>query len=192
MGRRGKRLAILLPFGAMTYQPGDGHTYRLRSLGLPHPLGINTFHPRRKKVSDKLIAKASIEIDAPASEIWKALTDPAMIKEYLFGTEAVSDWKVGSPIVYRGVWEGKAYEDKGKILKMVPGKLLETSYWSGMAGKPDLPENYKRVTYELRPEGAKTLLTVTQDNNATADEKSHSEGNWAVVLGGLKKLLEKP
>jgi uncharacterized protein YndB with AHSA1/START domain len=142
-------------------------------------------------VNDNLIAKASVDIGAPASEIWKALTDPAMIKQYLFGTDAVSDWKEGSPIVYKGVWEGKPYEDKGKILKIVPGELLETSYWSPAYGKPDSPENYKRVVYSIEPRDGVNAVSVTQDNNSTAEEKARSEANWAMVLGGLKKLLEE-
>ena len=33
-------------------------------------------------------------------------------------------------------------------------------------------------------------LTVTQDNNATPEEASHSSQNWKMVLEGIKKLLE--
>ena len=142
-------------------------------------------------MSQNLVAEATVSIDAPAAMVWRALIDPAMIKEYLFGTEAVSDWKEGGLIVYKGVWEGKAYEDRGTILKLVPEELLDTSYWSGMSGRPDLPENRKRVTYRLKAEGGKTLLSIRQDNNATEEEKAHSEGNWTMVLQGMKKLLEK-
>jgi hypothetical protein len=33
-------------------------------------------------------------------------------------------------------------------------------------------------------------VTITQDNNATEEEKAHSEKNWETVLNGMKKLLE--
>jgi hypothetical protein len=59
-----------------------------------------------------------------------------------------------------------------------------------MAGLSDLPENYKIVRYELSPEVDGTRLTVTQDNNSTPDEASHSSQNWKMVLEGIKKLLE--
>ena len=136
------------------------------------------------------IAKASVVINTSASKVWKALTDPEMIKQYLFGTEAISDWKVGSSIIYRGVWEGKAYEDKGTVIRVEQNKLLESTYWSSMSGLADKPENYKKVTYELAADGDGTKLTITQDNNATEEEKNHSEKNWEMVLGSLKKLLE--
>jgi uncharacterized protein YndB with AHSA1/START domain len=141
-------------------------------------------------MSDKLIAKQSISINAPASRVWDALTNPEMIKKYLFGTDAVSDWKVGSPITYKGVWEGKTYEDKGKVLAVVPERLLESTYWSSMSGISDIPENYKKVRYELKPASGSITLIITQDNNATEEEKNHSEQNWKMVLQSLKGLLE--
>lgn len=137
------------------------------------------------------IATVMIVLPAPIGAVWNALTDPALIKQYLFGTEVVTDWKVGSPIIWRGVWEGKPYEDKGTILNIVPEKLLETSYWSGFAGAADEPENYKKITYTLVEEAGGTLLTLTQDGNATEEEKNHSEQNWTMVLDSLKNLLEK-
>jgi uncharacterized protein YndB with AHSA1/START domain len=138
-----------------------------------------------------LVARQSIVIRAPPGRVWKALTDPALVREYLFGTEVSSDWKPGSPIRYRGVWEEKTYEDKGVVLRAEPGKLLETTYWSSMSGLADVPENYKMVRYDLTPEHGGTQLTVTQDNNTTEEERAHSEGNWRMVLEGLKKIVEK-
>ena len=136
------------------------------------------------------IAKATITINAPTSKVWDALTKSHLIKQYLFGTEVTTDWKVGSPITYKGIWEGKAYEDKGRVLQIEPGKLLVSTFWSFLSGLPDTPENYKTVRYELAPEGALTRLTVTQDNNATLEEASHSSENWKIVLEGIKTLLE--
>jgi len=135
-------------------------------------------------------AKATTTINAPALKVWDALTKPELIKQYLFGTEVTTDWQVGSPISYQGIWEGKAYEDKGKVLQVEPGKLLISTYWSSLAGLPDVPENYKTVRYELLAEGGGTRLTIIQDNNATQEEASHSEQNWKMVLDGMKKLLE--
>ena len=142
-------------------------------------------------MSKGLVARVEVDINAPLSKVWEALIKPELIKQYLFGTEVATDWKVGSPIVWKGVWEGKTYEDKGKILQIIPGKVLEATYWSGMAGLPDRPENYKVVTYELLSVGEKTKLILSQDNNSTAEAKNESEKNWQMVLVGIKKLVEK-
>ena len=137
-----------------------------------------------------LIAKATININAPTSKVWDALTKPDLIKQYMFGTQVTTDWKVGSPITYKGEWNGKAYEDKGKVLQVEPGKLLVSTFWSSLSGLTDIPENYKTVSYELSVEGRGTNLTITQDNNDSQEEANHSEQNWKMVLEGIKKLLE--
>ena len=138
-----------------------------------------------------LIAQAAVLIVAPSEKVWEALTRPDLIKIYLFGTTVKTDWQVGSPIIYEGQWQGKSYQDKGIVVQVERGKLLVSTYWSSMAGFPDLPENYKTVRYELSPEGPATRLTITQDNNATPEEANHSSQNWKMVLEGIKKLLER-
>ena len=97
---------------------------------------------------------------------------------------------MGSPILYKGEWQGKAFEDKGKILEMQPEKLFVSTHWSPLSGVPDVPENYHTVTYQLSEKNGKTEVTITQDNNSSEEEKAHSEKNWGTVLEGLKKLVE--
>lgn len=138
-----------------------------------------------------LIAKASISINAPAGKVWDALTDPEVIKQHMFGTNVISDWKEGSPIVWKGEWQGKKYEDKGVILKLEPNRILQYTHFSPLSGQPDVPENYHTVTVELSAEGAQTLISLSQDNNSTEKSREHSEKNWAMMLASLKKLLEK-
>jgi uncharacterized protein YndB with AHSA1/START domain len=137
------------------------------------------------------VARATISINAPAARVWQAITEPNLIKEYLFGTQVTTDWKVGSPITYRGEWKGKPYEDKGKVLQIVPQKLLVSTFWSALSGQPDVPENYNTIRYELSGSGNQTTLTISQDNNASQEEADHSAQNWEMVLQGMKKLLEK-
>ncbi len=137
-----------------------------------------------------LVARASIVVDASPAKVWAALTTPSIIKKYFFGADIVTDWKVGSPILYRGEWQGRAYEDKGTILNFEPEKLLVSTHWSPLAGVPDTPENYHTVTYALSLKGNSTQIALSQDNNASAEEKSHSEQNWRAVLEGLKKVVE--
>ena len=122
-------------------------------------------------------------------QIWEALTNPEIVKQYFFGTTVESDWQVGSPITYSGVWENKPYEDKGTVLEVEPKCKLVTSYWSAAFG-PDTPENRKTVTYEITPTDGGTILTITQDNTDESSKK-HSEKNWNMVLDELKKLLTK-
>ncbi len=137
-----------------------------------------------------LVARITIRIEAPAGKIWDGLTNPDMIRQYFFGTEAVSDWQVGSSLIFRGEWEGKRYEDKGTILQSHPPVLFQYNYWSSMSGTEDAPHNYATVTYQLESQDHATLLTIIQDNIATEAQKEHSEQNWLFVLNQLKEMLE--
>jgi uncharacterized protein YndB with AHSA1/START domain len=141
-------------------------------------------------MNKNLIAVASIDINASNAEVWKALVDPEAIKQYMFGTNVVSDWKKGSPIVWRGEWQGKSYEDKGVILRFSPNHTLQYSHFSPLSGLPDKPENYHTVTVELSDAGMQTHVTLSQDKNATEDERKHSEENWEMMLVALKKFVE--
>lgn len=136
------------------------------------------------------VARASILINAPVSRVWEALVNPALIKKYMFGTDAASDWKQGSPITFKGEWQGRRYEDKGVILRAEAPRLLQYSHFSPLSGLPDLPENYHTVTIELSGEGGQTRLVLAQDNNPTEQSRDHSQKNWELMLDALKKLLE--
>ena len=137
-----------------------------------------------------LTATKSIVIDAKPQRVWEALTDPAQVKQVMWGSEVESDWKQGSPLIYRGVWEGKPFEDKGTILEIDPPRLLRTNYYSPLSGKADVPENYAEVTYALVPEGNGTKITVTQSNIADEKTRDHSESNWGGALETMKKMIE--
>lgn len=142
-------------------------------------------------MEENLIAYASININASSRKVWNALVDPKAIKEYMFDTHVVSDWRVGSPIAWRGEWQGKAYEDRGTILQLEPEVKIQYSHFSPLSGLPDLPENYHIVTIELSAAGDQTKVELSQDRNASNEEREHSEQNWMMMLASLKKFVEK-
>jgi uncharacterized protein YndB with AHSA1/START domain len=138
-----------------------------------------------------IIGRVSITINVPVSKVWEALTKPEIIKQYFYGTDTVTDWKAGSPIIFKGEWQGKKYQDKGTILNFEPNTQIKYSYWSSMSGTEDKPENYANVTYDVSENGDGTMVTITQDNIPNEKSKEHSEQNWGKVLADLKTLLEK-
>ena len=137
------------------------------------------------------VATAHCEIDAQPEDVWDALTNPARIREYMFGSEVSTDWKPGSPITWRGEFEGKAFEDKGEIISFEPGRRLEVTHFSPLTGQDDRPENYHRVRYELQPANGGTVVRLTQDNSSSAEEAEHSGATWQMMLDGLKKVVEQ-
>jgi len=142
-------------------------------------------------VSHDRIARASLTVDAPRAKVWDALVNPKAIKRYMFGAAVVSDWREGSPIVWKGEWQGKPYEDKGTLLEVEPGRTLRYSHFSPLSGLPDEPGNYHTVTIELSGEGNQTRVALAQDNNPTDEARVHSEKNWGMMLAALQKFLER-
>ncbi len=136
------------------------------------------------------VAKAEIDVTATASDVWRALTDPDMIAKYFFGSRVQTDWRPGSPIVWKGEYNGKPYEDKGEILDVQPDRLLRVTHFSPTTGLPDEPENYHTLTYELDERGGITHVWMSQDNNGSEDEAERATANWKAMLDGLKKTVE--
>ena len=136
------------------------------------------------------VATAESEIDAPPSQVWAELTDPEQIKKYMFGSQVETDWRPGSPIVWKGEYEGKQYEDKGEIVEFEPERRLKVTHFSPLSGKEDVPENYHTLVYELEEHGAKTRVSLSQDKNPTEEAAEHSRANWEQMLSGLNQVVE--
>lgn len=142
-------------------------------------------------MKNNITGKASVDINASVTSVWDALTKPEQIKNYFFGTDAHTTWEPGSPITFTGEWQGKKYEDKGKVLEVEKNKKVKYTYWSEMSGIEDKPENYVVITYALSEKDGKTHLDLIQENIPDEKMKAHSEENWNKVLQGLKEMVEK-
>lgn len=141
-------------------------------------------------VQDTIIRK-EVSMKAPIERVWKALVSPEIIKEYMYGTTVISDWKEGGSIRFTGVWEGTPYEDKGTILSFREQEILEYSYWSSFSGIEDVPSNYAIVKFELQRAGEQTRLVLTQRNSPTPQMQEHSDKGWGEVLQHIIKIVEK-
>ena len=137
-----------------------------------------------------IVATAEIDIAASPERVWKALTDPAEVKTWMFGTDLVTDWQVGSPVAWKGEYQGNAYEDKGEVLTYDEPHVLAVSHFSPTTGQDDRPENYHTVTFTLTPDRDATRVVLTQDNNGSDEEAERSTANWSQALQGIKAHVE--
>ncbi len=133
-----------------------------------------------------LVATAEIEINAPVEKVWDALVNPAIIKQYMFGSDVTSDWQEGSTLTWKGEWQGKPYEDTGIIKKIVPEETLVYTHSSSM----DPGGKIHSITIELGGHGDHTHVMLSQDNNATEEAQKHSVDMWTSVLQTMKKVVE--
>ncbi len=139
-----------------------------------------------------LVTSRSVEVNANASKVWEALTNPAIIKEYLHGTETTTDWKVGSEIRFHGQWEGTNYCDKGWIVENVTNRLLTYRYWSGFSGLEDKVENYNLVIYNIAAiSDSRSIFTWTQIGFATEAGYNHTSSGMEAFLNTIKQIIER-
>ncbi|WP_348790074.1 SRPBCC family protein [Leifsonia sp. NPDC080035] len=140
------------------------------------------------------VARAEVEVKAPRRAVWRLLTTSGSHPEILAGAEIVSDWRLGSRIVWRGEWEGRSFEDHGRVVELddrsEPWRIVLT-HFSPMTGQPDVPENYHTLRFELDETPTGTLVTLDQDNNPTAEAAQHSSDNWDAMLRGVRTVAER-
>jgi uncharacterized protein YndB with AHSA1/START domain len=135
--------------------------------------------------------KKEISIHANSAKVWEALTNPEIIKKYLFGTQTISDWKVDSYIIFKGEYDGNTYTDKGTIKQFEKEKVFQYSYLSSFSGIEDTPENYHLITYMIHGDGDVSKLIVTQENIHSQEAMEHAGNMWDMVLEMIKAEAEK-
>jgi uncharacterized protein YndB with AHSA1/START domain len=138
-------------------------------------------------------ASTSVDIDAAPDAVWRALTDPTLITRYMHGTTVETDWSEGSPVTWRGEWQGTSYEDKGEVVTFEPTRRLAVTHWSPLTGEPDVPANYHHVGYDLEAfDGGRTRLTLTHGNSPTQEAADAMVANgWRPTLDGIKQVVEE-
>lgn len=139
-----------------------------------------------------MIINKTININAPASRVWEALTTPAIMKRWMTDAEMdiTSDWKTGSAIVISGNLHGVPYENKGTILRFEPWSVLKYNCWSSLSQQEDIPENYSLITFRLMSSEGVTTLVFTQTNFTEDVIFKHFNFYWNTALQLLRRLSE--
>jgi uncharacterized protein YndB with AHSA1/START domain len=142
-------------------------------------------------MNQDLIQSHSIEINVPIATVWYGLTEPGIIAKYLHGTETITDWKVGSKVVFQGEYEGKTYKDGGIIKEFILHEKISYTYWSSFTGLEDKPENYSLITYEVKAlDSGRTKFTWTTKGFSTEKEFEGSKASMPKFLENIKSIIE--
>lgn len=123
--------------------------------------------------------------------MWSAVTEPAFVRQWQYGSDLQTDWRVGSPIRFTSEWEGQTFEQWGTVVHMDPPNRLAYSLFAPRPDLEDNPENYFMMTYILDDDEGATMLTIVQeDPRPAADDAAKSEEEDNPVLAVLKTLAE--
>jgi uncharacterized protein YndB with AHSA1/START domain len=142
----------------------------------------------------ELTIRKSIKVDAPVDTLWQVLTDSEYIRQYMFGCNAETDWKPGSPLLWRGAADGVVYV-KGSVVRFEPPYTLEYTIFDPNSKIADVPENYLTMKCELKErDGSGSTLVITQGDFSTVEDGEeryrHSLDGDDSVLQGIRRLAE--
>ncbi len=133
---------------------------------------------------------STIHFNATTEKVWDALTNPALVKLWQYGSVLTTDWQIGGDIRFSTEWQGKTFEQWGKVLTV---QLNERLSYSLFAPRPDLedkPENYFVMNYVLTAESGQTKLEITQEDNRPGAVQEAPQGEENPILQSLKNIVE--
>ena len=137
--------------------------------------------------SDRLVFQ--IYIRATAEQVWQAITETEFRRQYFFGSTIETTFEPGTPLRSHGP-DGELWGDD-TVLECDPPHLLVHT-WRSLWDPEAAAEPPSRVTWRVEEQdGGLTKLTVVHDELEQSSATSRSvSGGWALVISGLKTLLE--
>lgn len=133
----------------------------------------------------------NIIINAAPSVVFDALTNSEKILQYFPLNEVISDWKVGSEVLFKGTVNGADFTDYGKIEQLTPNKIFQYTYWSDNHGTERTPENHLTICYSLSATEQGTQLKMEHKNLISAEMHAQMLGVWDFLLSSLKDYAEQ-
>jgi len=140
------------------------------------------------------VMNKTVIINAIPSTVWEFLTNPQLMKKWMFDTEMdiITDWKVGNPITIRvDDWYKTHLENNGIILTFEPNRSLTYSHLSSLSKLPNNIENYSIIDFSLTTKKDQTALTITLSNFPTETIYKHLAFYWSVTIELLKSEIEQ-
>ena len=135
----------------------------------------------------------TVSINAVPATVWKYLTDPNLMKEWMgdpeMNVEVITDWMQGNPIRIK-VFHHVHFENKGIVLQFDPYNIIQYTHFNSISQLPAVKENFSTITFLLTPEMEKTILTVKVEDFPTEIIYNHLKLYWEGTVVLLKKFIE--
>ena len=133
--------------------------------------------------------KHALEIDAPATEVWRVLTTPELVREwaaaYTDGLHIRTSWREGDPVAWKEA-DGRTRAG-GTVTAVQPERLLKFEYTEGFVA----PEGRSfSDTFEISAGERTTRLEFTT-GPLDADEAAALEQQAEDAIREIKSLAEE-
>ena len=128
-------------------------------------------------------------IRSSVEDVWRAITDPAVIERYFHGAKVEATWEVGSTSTQRSP-DGSAVWTRNTVLACdPPHRLVHT--WRSLYDEELATEPESRVTWEVEAQGnGMTKLTLVHDQLDASPKTAANVRGWSYILSSLKSVLE--
>lgn len=148
---------------------------------------------------EKLFVDQTIEIKAPASKVWDAITKREntgqWAKEFSSGGPEFhieSNWQLESPVLWKGQ-DGTVIVE-GNVTALEPNKLLRFTVFDVRSPERPTVTEKDGITFQLSEEYRKTTLHILHgDFSAMTDGEKYRDASaeiWDKVLPRIKELAE--
>lgn len=132
-----------------------------------------------------------IFVKAPIKAVFEALTTSDKIIQYFPLNNVISNWQLGSEVLYKGEIEGNAFTDYGIIKEFSVPTKYSYSYWSDNHGTERIPENHLVISYTLTSLKDGTQLEL-QQLNIKSEELFNIMNTtvWDSLLSSFKNYMD--
>lgn len=136
-----------------------------------------------------------VEINAHSTFVWRALTDPVLMKQWMsddddFQLEIETNWKVGGKFITRG-FHHVPFENTGNIVELIPFKKLVYTHLSSISILEDKAENHCVFEFNLQEQNDSTMLSLRIINFPTETIYKHLELYWRSTLTVIREFVER-
>lgn len=126
-----------------------------------------------------------VEVTATVDGAWAALTDPAIVSRYYFGTSPRTTWQVGAPIDF--VDDDGDVQLTGEVLEFDPPRRLAHTFIATWYGGRD---DQGSLHWEIAPTSTGCRITlVHRGARAESREGAETSAGSRELIEGLRDLL---
>jgi uncharacterized protein YndB with AHSA1/START domain len=128
-------------------------------------------------------------INATQDEVWKAITDPAVVARFFHGAQRDATYEVGGRIRSWSPDRQQLWGDDLILEYEPPHRLVHT--WQSRYDPELAAEPQSRVTWEVEAQpGGFTKLTLIHDRLDASPKTAASVRGWSYILSNLKTVIE--
>lgn len=130
-----------------------------------------------------------VYINAPAEQVWRAITTPEIVSKYFQGARVEGSYEAGARVRTTAPDASQVWGDNEVLESVAPKRLVHT--WRSLYDPEMAAEPESRVTWEIEAlPGGYSRLTLIHDQLGGSPKTAASVTGWTYYLSSLKSVIE--